>query len=78
MKYLYRRETISRLYKLKPDGTLTAIQNVDTKGASSVSQFQIASVNYLVVTNSMDNNGVSEVSSVSDLTLPTALCQKCF
>lgn len=57
----FRLETNSRLYSVKEDGFLTVVYELETKGATGACHFVVEDIDYLVISNSMDNNQVSAI-----------------
>ncbi|XP_052793587.1 adhesion G-protein coupled receptor V1-like [Mya arenaria] len=58
-----RYETVSRLYRINTDGSLTLLQNLDTKGATDIAYFTKNTIHYIVIANSQDNSGNTRVDS---------------
>ncbi|XP_070543508.1 adhesion G-protein coupled receptor V1-like isoform X2 [Ptychodera flava] len=55
--------TSSRIYSVGISGTLTLIQDIPSDGASDVTFFTVGVETYLIITNEIDNNDVTTISS---------------
>ncbi|XP_053406314.1 adhesion G-protein coupled receptor V1-like [Mercenaria mercenaria] len=58
-----RYEAQSRLYRVEDTGQLIVLQNLDSRGATDVVYFNRNNIHYIVIANSQDNGGNTEVNT---------------